>query len=265
MFTSRPSGRNNHRSSTVAPQSHFLPLDLAYVRNLYRQASNVIIQEYERRAPDRTDQVTPGQLAEAIEQFLIVATRLDRDAEHADTVGSNDISQIGDYGLQLLGDLSHWASQLDLELPKHKLEDTALATASWIIRHEGQIRTPEIIVDGLARLANSTEDTSDLRVLTLFMSDVINALADVLREDLEKSNPGRAWRILHLNRAIVATRSHQPELMDKVFGELTVALPEDAPGFFTEGIAQMDKLDYPQHVRAIMQRYFDDWGRRVMH
>lgn len=242
-----------------------LPLDLTTARDQFQRACQVITAAYERRAPDHTEQVTPGQLEAAIAQFFSVAARLDQEQSETGAVAQGDVSEIGDYGLQLISDLSRWAAQLDLELPRRNLEDTALAAASWIIRHKGQIRTPEIIVDGLARLANATEDTLELATLTDFMAQVLQSLAAVLREDLERNNPGRAWRILHLNRAIVATRSYDPDRIQEAFDALIQALPDEAPEFFTEGIAQMDKFDYPDHVRAIMQRYFDIWGRSIMH
>ncbi len=242
-----------------------LPLDLASARDQYQLASTQIIQEYAHRAPDHTGRATPTQLDEAIIQFLEVATRLDGEPDTVAAMQPDEVSAIGDYGLQLISDLSQWASVLDLEIPQQRLEDTALAAASWIIRHAGRIRTPEIIVDGLARLANSTEDPDELAEVTAFMTQVINALATVLREDLERSSPGRAWRVLHLNRAIVATRTFDANIMQEVFDELINVLPEEAPQFFTEGMAQMDQFDYPDHVRAIMRRYFDIWGRRIMH
>jgi len=242
-----------------------LPLDLDTACDQYRRASKEIIQAFERRAPEHTQQATPEQLDAAIAQFLTLATQLDLEQGETGALAQNDVSEIGDYGLQLISDLSRWAAQLDLELPRRKLEDTALAAAFWIIRHEGQIRTPEIIVDGLARLANATEDTLELATLADVMTQVLHSLAAVLREDLERNNPGRAWRVLHLNRAIVATRSFDAKRIHEVFDELIQALPDEAPEFFTEGIAQMDKFNYPDHVRAIMQRYFDIWGRRIMH
>ena len=83
---------------------------------------------------------------------------------------------------------------------------------------------------------------------------------------LEKSNPGRPWRILHLNRAIVATRTHQPDVMDEAFTLLTECLPEDAPGFFSQGMEQMDLLNYPPHVREVMNRYYRKWSvNRSLH
>jgi hypothetical protein len=62
-----------------------------------------------------------------------------------------------------------------------------------------------------------------------------------------------------LNRSIVATRSHNTDLMEQAFTELSRHLPEDAGHFFTEGMQQMDALDYPEHVRRLMACYHRQW------
>ena len=78
-------------------------------------------------------------------------------------------------------------------------------------------------------------------------------------EDLEKMNPGRPWRVLLLNYGIVATRSHNTASMEAAFAVLTSKLPEDATRFFSEGMQQMDALDYPSHVRKVMEKYHREW------
>ncbi len=91
-------------------------------------------------------------------------------------------------------------------------------------------------------------------------------MAPVIQQDLEKTNPGRPWRVLHLNRAIVATRTHQPDVMDEAFALLTQHLPEDAADFFTQGMEQMELLNYPPHVREVMDRYYRKWSvHRSLH
>ena len=48
--------------------------------------------------------------------------------------------------------------------------------------------------------------------------------------------------------------------MEEAFSVLTRALPEDAPGFFSQGMEQMDLLNYPRHVRDVMDRYYRKWS-----
>jgi hypothetical protein len=65
--------------------------------------------------------------------------------------------------------------------------------------------------------------------------------------------------VLLLNRGIVATRSHNTRAMEEAFAVLTQHLPEGAARFFTEGMEQMDALNYPAHVREVMEKYHRQW------
>jgi hypothetical protein len=48
--------------------------------------------------------------------------------------------------------------------------------------------------------------------------------------------------------------------MEQAFAQLTSSLPEDAGQFFTEGMQQMDALDYPEPVREVMAKYHRQWN-----
>lgn len=240
-------------------------VSLADAARRYKHAAQAILGAYQTRRPATTDQVTPGQLDAAIEQFFAISTKVDREQGETGPVTSDDVSQLGDYGLTLLTDFMSWGQQLELRELDRDFDSVVLAFTDWIVRHEGEIRTLEPIVDALAHLANRTRDPQQLEVLTHFMNRIVRSTSNLIKQDLEKNNPGRPWRVLNLNRGIVATRSHQPELMEQVFEELAYFLPEDAPQFFAEGMQQMDELNYPPHVRAVMARYFDRFTRRTMH
>ncbi len=231
----------------------------------YKRVAREIMETYEARQPATTSQVTPNQLNEAIEQFMAVSATLDKEEGETGPIYKDDVSQLGDYGITLMMDLAAWAAQLGLSQLQHELEDITLSIADWIVRHDGEIRTLEPIVNSLARLANRTHDPAELQSLCNFMSRIIGATANIIKQDLEHVNPGRPWRLLNLNRGIAATRSHDALLMEKVFDELSRYLPEDAGQFFAEGMEQMEALNYPTHVRAVMQRYFDRFTRRAMH
>ena len=69
-------------------------------------------------------------------------------------------------------------------------------------------------------------------------------------------DPSDPWRLLLINRAIVATRSHNPELIESAFDAVLESLPGDAPKFFAEGMEQMTILDYPDDVREVVRRYY---------
>jgi len=239
--------------------------NLAKARQRFRRAARDVIDTYEARRPPESDQVTPTQLNEALEQFFTVGLRIDEGKGETGPVNRNDISQLGDYAITLIADLATWASELDLDERWEELESVAMAVAGWIVHHAGEVRTLEPVVNALAREANQTQDPDTLTALAVFMGQIIHASSGFLKQDLEKSNPGRPWRVLHLNRAIVATRTHNPELMEQVFDDLVQHLPEEAPQFFTEGMQQMEALNYPAPVRQVMSRYFDRWSRPTMH
>ena len=187
------------------------------------------------------------------------------------TAGGNQpstegVTELGEYALELFDQSLHWANHLDLPVVFDTLQAFTIAMACWIGRHGGELINLEPVTDALARAANRTQEAADLLTLYSAMGEVIEATADAVSQDLDKSNPVRPWRILHLNRAIVATRTHQPDVMDEAFAVLIEHLPEDAPGFFTQGMEQMDLLNYPPHVREVMDRYYRKWSvNRSLH
>jgi hypothetical protein len=138
--------------------------------------------------------------------------------------------------------------------------------ALWVVAHGGRLDSIEALVDALALIANHTADPGELGQLSTVMARITGAVSPVIREDLEKINPGRPWRVLLLNRGIVATRSHDPATMEEAFTLLIRHLPEDAAQFFASGMQQMEALNYPAHVRQVMEKYHRQWTiNRTLH
>ena len=142
----------------------------------------------------------------------------------------------------------------------------ALPLACWIARRGGELAHPAPVVNAAGALANSTKAPDELATLYGLMSEVVDALSPKVTQDSELADSTRPWRVLLLNRAIVATRSHRPDLMESAFRAVVEALPGDAPEFFREAMGQMEALNYPPQVRAVVQRYADAWClRRTLH
>jgi len=199
-------------------------------------------------------------LAQTLEQLTDVMTRLESDLQSGgDAGGSADVTEIGDYALQLHETLSAASKQRGLDEQQLPLAGLVINIALWVARHGGRIETLEPVANALALVANSCRDPAELRKLSAVISDIIAAVSSVISQDLEKMNPGRPWRVLLLNHSIVATRSHDTDLMEAAFAMLSSRLPEDATRFFSEGMAQMDALDYPPHVREVMEKYHREW------
>ena len=129
-----------------------------------------------------------------------------------------------------LTDLAH----LENELPT---ADTVIGVALWATRHQVLITVPEPVVNALAALSNDARSKQELAAAFGLMQGVIANVKPHLQADLERSNPQRPWRILHVNYAITAIRTEDPVLMTHAFDALDEALPDERAGFYAEALA----------------------------
>ena len=175
------------------------------------------------------------------------------------------MSDLPDYAMGLLGKLCEIAKTLDCDESLAIFEQLSIPLMIWFAKHKFVIHDIELFVNAISNTANRIQNPQQLAELT----DVIDVIIDVssadIKADLDKSNPGRPWRVLNLNQAIIATRSLDPKRMESVFEQLVFRLPEDAPGFFAEGMEQMDIIDYPDHVRNVMQTYYQLTNQPTLH
>lgn len=202
------------------------------------------------------------QLLAALRQAIDVMERADADAAatgDARVLPSDEISDIGDYTLDLLGEVT---ARLEAVIGQQSRDLVRLAVpvALWIGRHGGRIRQLELAVNSLASYANEISDTVQLAELARTIREIIDYTADEIRQDLEQTNPRRPWRILNLNYGIIATRSHDTGLMEQAYEVLVNNLPHDARQFFREGMQQMDIVGYPAEVRKVVEKYDSMWG-----
>lgn len=205
---------------------------------------------------------TPEQLLAAMEKAVDVMQRADADAaarQGEAVLSVAEISEIGDYALGLLEALVRRVESTSGH-QNRELTRLAIPISLWIARQGGHINKLELVVNSLAAWANELQDTLQIADLVRVIREIIDATSDEIRQDLEQSNPMRPWRIIHLNYGIVATRSHDPVLMDQAYALLVENLPQDARAFFREGMQQMDIVGYPDEVREVVERYDRMWG-----
>ena len=207
--------------------------------------------------PDADTDLPP--LEQAFAQLVDIMARIESDTQAPGDTRTEDITEIGEYALRLQEKLSGITEQSGLAGQKQPLADLSVNLALWIAGHNGQIETLEPVVDALALAANTTQEPQQLEQLSGVIKRIIAAVSAPISQDLEKMNPGRPWRVLLLNHGIVATRSHNTQLMEEAFTLLASKLPEDATRFFSEGMQQMEALDYPPHVRETMEKYHREW------
>jgi len=241
--------------------------DIEAVAEVIATAGEDVVTAYRGAGPQSPDVVSPELLTQALQQFVDIARRLEADTGPGPggEPKQEDITELGDHALSLLQDLGQWATQLQRPEAGQRIEALAVPVALWTARRGGWINELEPVVNALAALANATQDPGELAGLSRAMDEITAAVGPTLRQDLDRSEPGRPWRILNLNHGIVATRSQDPPLMRAAFDELVQNLPDDAPAFFAEGMQQMDALDYPEPVREVMENYHRRFVVKTLH
>jgi len=126
----------------------------------------------------------------------------------------------------------------------------------WYANLGGTIIKLIPIVNLVAAFSNRLKDPQALRQLMVNIKTIIEAVDQSIQDDMDDRDPRRPWRVLLLNYAITATRTHDPALMEKAFQFLIHHLPDDLRQFFTEGMSQMTAIDYPPQVKEVMEKYY---------
>lgn len=186
-------------------------------------------------------------------------------AKNIGMLEEKDITRIGQYALGSLEGMLAFVENKTGEQSRDLLR-FSLPLSLWVARHGGKLSHIDMLVNSLAGYANEVSESQSLIELSGIFKELIEACNDDIRRDQEQTNEMRPWRILNLNYGIVATRSHQPELIEQAYDALVKNLPQDAREFFKEGLHQMDVVGYPDEVRVVVERYNKMWGSEsVLH
>jgi len=211
---------------------------------------------------ERTVSLPPlAPVCESLRHFTALLEHL----EQTPPSGDSDFRELSRTGFALLEQLLAWADALEYRDMREALDEIIVTWGVWAARHLGPLPLAEPLVDSLSKVANSHQDPAFLAELTHVYREIVEAVDPAIRADRDRSDPARPWRILNLNYGIVATRSHQPEIMEQAFEQLLHRLPEDAPGFFEEGMQQMAASGYPEPVRRIMEKYYRLTNHPTLH
>ncbi|MEN8711394.1 MAG: hypothetical protein ABF326_04270, partial [Arenicellales bacterium] len=135
----------------------------------------------------------------------------------------------------------------------------------WLARRHAVINNLKGTADGFGKLVNRLSEPNDLAEMCQVMEEVIEAAAEELQTDDDRSNEWRPWRVINLNSGIAATRSLDPALMERTFEKLGRRLPYDMPGFFADGKRQMVVQNVPEAVSTVMDRYAEKWSGEPPH
>jgi len=233
------------------------PVDLSYLHERFRELATRVQEAWETSGQTGDDMDMPVMLREAMSQLIDLLDRIQGNEDEG--VEPAEINTLCEYGLHLLEELSRIAADLDQALLAVEIEHLSLPCALWFARRGGEIRSLGPVVNTLAYHANQSTDPQAMTRLYTHCCELIEATSPAC-EDAAAGDPRHPWRLLLLNRAIVATRSHNPELMEAAFDAIVECLPQDAPRFFTEGMEQIAIIDYPEPVREIVRQYFASYA-----
>ena len=202
------------------------------------------------------------KMIDALRQNIQIMLRLasDVDRKKQPEISAEEVSKIGDYALNLLDEISVSCASRGMQDQMLELHRLSLPVVSWLKIYGGTIKKLDIVVNAIASYANTIQDNKQLELLSELISHVIDVTDSEIRQDLEATNPMRPWRVLNLNWGIVATRTHNSEIMQHVFDQLIKNIPADCQQFFNEGMQQMEIVGYPDNVREVMKKYAGGFG-----
>ena len=227
-----------------------------------------LLQELNKRSvKEHTEHLIPlPQLEKALLQFFEVSEKIETEPELLKSGDSDfdNISELGDYGLQLFAGLEQWLDAAKIE-NKSTIQISILSLAVWIHDHSGILQQLEDIVNALSQTANQTNEPEALIKLHKIAEKITNSAHEMIKADLDKSEPGRPWRILNLNHGIIATRTHNIDIMNSVFEQLLQRFPDDAANFFADGMKQIDIIGYPDHVKHVMEQFYQLTNKPTLH
>ncbi len=242
-------------------------MDYSFNAKTFRDLFHAAIKAYMSETGSGDDINSVHNLVVAMDQAIDVMERADADLAVKQSMSTTDtglleekdITKIGGYTLELLEGLVAFA-QDKTDQQDRDLMRLSIPVSLWVARHDGHLDQIEIVVNSLAGYANEITDLIQLAELANIIGEIIEACSDKIKTDVEQVNRMRPWRILNLNYGIVATRSHNPALIEAAYDALVKNLSQDARQFFHEGMQQMDIIGYPQEVREVVERYDKMWG-----
>ena len=196
-----------------------------------REATREVVARFERQASSWAS--TDAGLVDSIRRQMATLEALERRHGGHATLQVEDAETLV---ASILADLA----RLEAAIGAGSSEDLAavvMGIALWAIRHDVSITFVEPVVNALAARSNAARSREELAAAFGLAQGVIAHVAPALAPDLERSNPERPWRVLHVNLAITAIRTEDPAMMAFAFDALEQALPDERAGFFSEALA----------------------------
>jgi len=243
--------------------SGFFEIDINTMRESFADAMRCCLKN--KTDQETADDISPSALNDSMLQLFSIVESINNPSDSESALLEQEMSELPNYCMELLSKLYAIAQTLSCNESSGIFEQLAIPLALQFAKHKLIMQEVELVANAISNTANHTQDPQQLAELADVIDVIVDMFSTDIKADLDKSNPGRPWRIINMNQAIIATRSHDPKRMETVFEQLMVRLPDDAPGFFAEGMQQMDIIDYPEHVKNVMQTYFKLTNHPTLH
>lgn len=240
-----------------------LPIvDMSQILERLESLSEELCKVWDAQSATEEQALSPEELCLAMRRLSVLLMQIDESEEGDEPLGATELKALGTHGLHLISALADAARSYRMIDQAKEIQRQCVPFAVWLARHGGELTDLQPMVNAMAELADGLTRPDDLAQLHQQMSEIIDAASPSLSEE-QVSDP---WRLLLLNRALVATRSQKPQLIQISYDAVIEALPDAAPQFLAEAMEQMDLLNCPPTVRALVEGYFQRVGRaRTLH
>lgn len=261
--------------------------NLSDISEAITEVGEIVMTAFDSKPVPNIDAVKPNMVTTALRQLIDIMQMIEidqaSDVGYTDTIvrepedrpteldmsplSSEEISEIGDHGLSLVQTLSEWAENLELNIQQQQLHAVMVILSIWIARHGGYLRNLDTVVNTLADIANKTDDAKILIELSYIMGEIISAVDtdnQYISQEIDDTR-AQCWQILNINRGIIATRTHDASIMEPVFEQLVLNIPEYAPVFFEKAIREVESLDYSEDIQVVISRYYKKFQNNTLH
>jgi hypothetical protein len=235
--------------------------DHARLHDRFDAIANVVSAACGQRGNGSAAAMETTGLIAVVHDFLPLMQSLDAQFGADGDLPMADAADAVDESLRCLAGLDAWLDRLAQTDQRESLQSLQLAIGYWAMRHHLPFRAAEPIVNALAAQANRAATRQAAAAVFAMMQGFVAHLAPMLKADLERSNPERAWRVLNLNLGITAIRTGDPLMMRFAFDTLNTHLPDECRGFYEEAAALACQPGFPLETRSLIEAECARWAR----
>ncbi|HYC37975.1 MAG TPA: hypothetical protein VEC19_16215 [Usitatibacter sp.] len=221
-------------------------------------ATRQLLEQFQRLRPEIAQGTSPAM--SRLRDELRSLDAIDRQYGGSATL---PLENAGELVAATITDLAHLESDCRREGYNEAtlvVADLCIGVALWAMRHDVPVSVAEPVANALALLSNAAGTKQELSAIFGIMQGLIENVRPLLGADLERSNPLRAWRLLHVNFAITAIRTEDPAIMGFAFDALDAALPAERAGFYAEALSLALGPNIAPQVREAIEARHRKWN-----